>query len=79
MNAPTQQRPRARTFSAPCVGCQVGQGRMCQCEGAARVCNGKRQRPRARFEMPVWAWQVLIYGASFALVVGTGWALWRAW
>ena len=60
----TQQRPRARTFSAPCVGCHVCQGRNCRCVR------------RDRREVPVWVWQVLIYGGSTALSVGAAWLLW---
>lgn len=64
-----------RMFRDRCAACQVDQGRMCQCEGGAKIRNGRR----VRREVPVWVWQVLIYGASFMLVLGlSGW-LWRAW
>lgn len=61
---PTTTRARARTFSAPCAGCQVGQGRNCRCVR------------HVRREVPVWAWQVLIYGGSAAIVVGLARWLW---
>lgn len=60
VNAPTQPRARTRTFSAPCVGCQVGQGRNCRCVR------------RDRREVPVWVWQLAIYGGSVTFVVSLG-------
>lgn len=62
-------------FRDRCVACQVGQGRMCQCEGGAKIRNGRR----VRREIPVWVLQLAIYGASIALVVGLARWLWGAW
>lgn len=62
MSAPTT--PRARTFSAPCAGCQVGQGRNCRCVR------------RVRRPLPLFVWIVLIYGGSVAFVAGLARWLW---
>lgn len=49
-----------RMFRTSCAGCQVGQGRLCQCEGAARVSNGKRRRPRFEITRTSFWWAALI-------------------
>lgn len=68
-----------RMFRTRCAACQVGQGRMCQCEGAARVCNGKRQRPRPRVEMSdaAWLWVIIVMDV-LALVGAFSLARWTA-
>lgn len=54
---------KTRARTRFCAGCQVGQGARCKC----------------RREIPVPLLQVLMYGASVALVVGLGVWAWRAW
>lgn len=64
----------SRMLRDRCVACQHGQGRLCQCEGAARICSGKRRRPRFEVSTTQFWWTVLIGLSGFWGVVG-----WRAW
>lgn len=52
-----------RIFRDRCVACQVDQGRMCQCEGAARIRNGRRVRSRRQLTAGQW-WVLILLGLA---------------
>lgn len=61
-----------------CTECQVSQGRLCQCEGTARVSNGRRVRPRLTDTQIVWllvVFDVAVLVGAFLLLR----AAWKAW
>lgn len=62
-----------RMFRARCTGCQVGQGRLCQCQDSARVCRSQRARFRFEVSSAQFWWTVLIALTGFWGVV-----IWRA-
>ena len=66
-----------RMFRNRCAACQVGQGRMCQCQGGAKVRNGKR---RPMMTDTAWLWVLIV--ADVATLLAVGWLVaqaWRAW
>ena len=77
---------RARAF--PCTRCQVGQGRLCQCEGAARCSDGQRRAlptRRVGFRWPrvsdtAWMWLLIVGNVACLVLFFRGLAAaWKAW
>ena len=77
----------SRMFRDRCTRCQVGQGRMCQCEGAAQCERGER-RPlpvrrvgfrRPRMSDTAWMWLLIVGNVACLVLLFRGLvAAWRA-